>query len=236
MKTLLRFFFHLLYHQFAFTYDLVAAIVSFGRWKDWVMEAIPFIEGTRILEIGPGPGHLQRVLLSRGLFAVGMDESAQMTHLAKRGLEKYLVNSTQSGQLSEISDPVQFIYPLDYAQSNITRGIAQCIPFCDATFDTVVATFPAEYIFDPVTLTEAHRVLTQDGRFVILPGAVITGRGAWDRFMAWLFRITGQTPPNLSEIIHERSREPFAKAGFQVEVHELDVKLSIVFILVATKK
>jgi hypothetical protein len=53
--------------------------------------------------------------------------------------------------------------------------------------------------------------------------------------MAWVFRFTGQTPPNLSEIIHERSKEPFAKAGFQLEVHELDVKSSIVFIMVATK-
>ncbi len=65
MKTLLRFFFRLLYHQFAFTYDLVAATVSLGRWKDWVLSVVPFIEGTRILEIGHGPGHLQRALLEQ---------------------------------------------------------------------------------------------------------------------------------------------------------------------------
>jgi len=172
------------------------------------MEVIPFIEGTHILEIGHGPGHLQRILLSRKLIAVGLDESAQMGRLAKR-------NTDDSARL--------------------TRGLAQQLPFPDSTFDTVLSTFPSEYIFDPVTLTEANRVLTGKGRFVILPGTVITGRGVWDRFMAWLFRVTGQTPPNLSEIIHERSKEPFAKAGFQVEVHELDVKSSIVFIVVATK-
>ncbi len=74
MKTFLRFFFRLLYHQFAFTYDLVAAAVSFTRWKDWVMSVLPFIEGNWILEIGHGPGHLQRILLSRNLFTVGIDE------------------------------------------------------------------------------------------------------------------------------------------------------------------
>ena len=55
MKALLRLFFKLLYHQFAFTYDLVAAAVSFNRWKDWTREILPLIEGTRILELGYGP-------------------------------------------------------------------------------------------------------------------------------------------------------------------------------------
>ena len=34
MKNFMRVFFHLLYHPFAFTYDLVAAVVSFGQWKN----------------------------------------------------------------------------------------------------------------------------------------------------------------------------------------------------------
>lgn len=208
MKAILRLFFHLLYHQFAFAYDLVAATVSLGRWKDWVMSALPFIEGRRVLEIGHGPGHLQRILLDRDLVAVGIDESRQMGFLARR-------NTNGSALLA--------------------RGLAQRLPFPDSTFDTLVATFPAEYIFDPVTLTEAHRVLRENGRFVILPGAILTGRGAWDRFMAWTFRITGQTPPDLSEIIHERSKEPFAKAGFQVETHELELRSSVVFVMAAVK-
>lgn len=172
------------------------------------MSVIPFIEGNRILEIGHGPGHLQRFLLSRQLFAVGLDESTQMGRLAKRRTA---------------------------GSARLTRGLAQQLPFAESTFDTVVSTFPAEYIFDPATLTEAYRVLTDAGRLIILPGAVITGPGAWDRCMAWLFRITGQTPPNLSELIHERSKEPFAKAGLHVEVQELDIKSSIVFIMIATK-
>src|SRR5687767_6312726 len=35
MRRFMRVFFHLLYHPFAFTYDLVAAVVSFGQWKNW---------------------------------------------------------------------------------------------------------------------------------------------------------------------------------------------------------
>jgi SAM-dependent methyltransferase len=193
------------------------------------MEVVPFIEGTRVLEIGHGPGHLQRVLLSRGLVAVGLDESREMGRLAKRRIDEFF-RSTGNPPAKGISTSLTA-----YAQGNLTRGLSQHLPFPQSAFDSVVSTFPAEYIFDPRTLTEAHRVLTETGRFVILPGAVITGRGLWDRFMAWVFRFTGQTPPNLSEVLHERSKEHFANAGFQLEVHELDVKSSIVFIMVATK-
>jgi len=96
MKTLLRFFFRLLYHQFAFTYDLVAATVSLGRWKDWVMSVLPFVQGTRILEIGHGPGHLQRALLERNLLAVGLDESTQMGQLARHNLTRILRSKTEN--------------------------------------------------------------------------------------------------------------------------------------------
>jgi SAM-dependent methyltransferase len=227
MKTLLRFFFYLLYHPFAFTYDLVAATVSFNRWKDWVMSVIPLLEGNRILEIGHGPGHLQRFLLGRGLVAVGIDESRQMGRLAKRNL----AHGASPLQQVTLSPSTQSAY----AQGNLTRGLAQLLPFPTETFHTVVATFPAEYIFAPETLTEARRVLIPGGRFVILPGAIITGRGILDRLLAWVFRITGETPPDLAEIIHERSREPFSKAGFQVETQEVAIKSSLVFIILATK-
>ena len=226
MKILLRFFFRLLYHQFAFTYDLVAAMVSFNRWQDWVTSVIPFIEGSRILEIGHGPGHLQQILFSRNVSAIGIDESTQMGRLAKRNLTRFFTMETNSNPITQHRA---------YAQINLTRGIAQQLPFPSESFDTVVSTFPAEYIYDPETLTEAERVLTPAGRFVILPGAVITGRGTRDRALALLFRLTGQTPPDLSEILHQRSKVAFAKAGFQVEVHEIEVKSSLVFIMIATK-
>lgn len=227
MRALLRFFFHLLYHQFAFTYDLVAATVSMGRWRDWVLSVVPFIEGNQVLEIGHGPGHLQRVLLSQKLLAVGLDASPQMGQLARRNLRRFFRTNDDMPHPHDDRN--------DYTQINLTRGVAQQLPFPNEFFDTLVATFPAEYIFDPQTLKEAQRVLKQDGRFVILPGATILGRGVLDRAMAMLFRVTGQTPPNVSEILRERSREPFKKAGFQVEAHELNIRSSLVFILVATK-
>lgn len=207
------------------------------------MSVVPFIEGDRILEIGHGPGHLQRILLLRGLFAVGIDESAQMGRLAKRNRargpvpfspphEQILSSSNTHPDPSRLSDASR---QLAYTQINLTRGLAQRLPFRNQSFDTIVATFPAEYIFDPDTLAEAQRILAPGGRLVILPGAIITGRGLLERLMAWIYRITGETPPNLSEILHERSKKPFSQAGFDLEVHEIDVRSSLVFILLATK-
>jgi len=225
VKTLLRFFFRLLYHEFAFTYDLVAATVSIGRWKDWVLSVLPFIQGNRILEIGHGPGHLQLALQGRNLQAFGLDASPQMGQLARRNLKR-LIRSKTARSTNDRSA---------YAQINLTRGLSQSLPFPAESFDTLVSTFPAEYIFDSKTIAEAQRVLTANGCFVILPGATILGRGVLDRAMALLFRVTGETPPNLAEILHEKSRKPFASSGFHVVVHELNIRSSMVFILVATK-
>ena len=237
MRTFLRFFFYLLYHPLAFAYDLVAATVSLGRWKDWVLSVVPFIEGRRVLEIGHGPGHLQRFLLSRDLLAVGIDESAPMGRLAKQNLKKAFSSKPLSDSPTAISNNLLPNNHQDsgYAKINLTRSLAQLLPFPAECFDTVVATFPADYIFQMVTLEEARRVLVQGGRFVILPGASILGRGVMDRLMAFIFHLTGQTPPNLSEVLHEKTRDPFALANFQVEFHELEIRSSQVLILVATK-
>lgn len=226
MRILLRFFFYLLYHPLAFAYDLVAATVSLGRWKDWVLSVVPYIEGTRILEIGHGPGHLQRVLLSRQLLAVGIDASRQMGRLAKRTMTRSLTAGINDSTLGNNA----------YTQIQLTQGLAQKLPFPNHSFDTVVATFPAEYIFRSETLSEAQRVLVEGGRFVILPGATILGRSVMDHLMALIFHITGQSVPNLGEVLKERASKPFGDAGFHLQIHEVTIKSSLVFIIVATKE
>ena len=203
MRAILRIFFKLLYHQLAFAYDLVAASVSFNRWKDWVKSVIPFIEGNRILEIGHGPGHLHSVLLDRGLFAVGIDESKQMGSLAKRRAR---------------------------GSARLTRGLTQHLPFPSESFDTVISTFPADYINDPLTLAEVKRCLSDGGRFIVLPVA-------WPKnpFLDLLFRVTGESPSEALELVKTKFREPFVRSGFKTEVQTLDVKSSILLIVVATK-
>jgi ubiquinone/menaquinone biosynthesis C-methylase UbiE len=203
MQALLRIFFHFLYHQFAFAYDLVAATVSFGHWKKWILEVVPFIEGTRTLEIGHGPGHLQRVLLSQGLDSVAIDKSTSMGRLAQRNTD---------------------------SSARLTRGLAQHLPFADEAFDTIIATFPAEYIADPLTLSEVKRCLSDGGRFVVLPVAMPK-----NRFLSWLFNVTGQAPSDVRQVIQEKLKEPFITSDFDVETHVLEKTSGTLIVIVATK-
>src|SRR5204863_271960 len=41
----------------------------------------------------------------------------------------------------------------------------------DASFDTVVSTFPSEFIYDPDTIAEVERVLRPAGRLIVIEGA-----------------------------------------------------------------
>ena len=208
----LRIFFNLLYHPFAWTYDLVSWTISFGRWKDWIESVVPFIEGKCILELGHGPGHLQRILRDLSLFTVGLDESRQMGVLTK----KLLRNS-------------------GYTQLNLIRALGQDLPFSAEAFDTIVTTFPTEYIFEQQTLLEVRRTLTNGGRLIVLPVAWITGKGLLDKLLSWLFRFTGQAPSDPFDEVSNRLKDPFLKAGFQVKIQQVEVKSSLLLIVLVEK-
>lgn len=210
---LLRWFFYHLYHSLAWTYDLVAGIVSLGRWFLWIDSVIPFLQGSRVLELAYGTGHLQSQLAKlQGLTSFGLDESRQMATLTKRR-----------------------VLAAGRAAPNLVRAVAHEIPFPAATFDTIVATFPTEFIFQPVPLHEVHRLLKPGGCLVVLPVAWIVGRGFVERAAAWLFAFTRQVPPSPQEWIRAKLTQPLQAAGFQVAVHRLDAMDSIALVVVATK-
>lgn len=204
---LLEFFFHHLYHGLAFTYDLVAWMVSFGHWIEWTKTVIPHLRGTRLLELGHGPGHLQRILRDLGLGAFGLDESSQMSRLARRRL-------LQSG----------------YAHPNLTRGLGQALPFAAESFDSIVATFPAPYIAEARTLSEARRVLRNGGRLIVLPAA-------WPKsgILQWLYRVTGESPAEGVDILKKKTAALFTQTGFTVETKTIDVKSARLLWIIATK-
>jgi ubiquinone/menaquinone biosynthesis C-methylase UbiE len=202
----LRFFFYLIYEPFAWSYDLVAWVVSLGRWKNWVFSTLPELPGPRVLELGHGPGHLQLALNKKGVYVFGIDRSAPMGRIAHKRLH--------SGQ----------IIP------NLVRATAEHLPFPPKIFDQLVATFPSEYIVQPATLAEANRALSRNGKLVILPVAWIRGNQIWDRAAAWLFRVTGQTPNWDS-----RLSEPLRRAGFLVEEKRIHQDNSEIMLITATR-
>lgn len=169
-RSFLRLFFHLLYNEFAWCYDYVAWIVSRGQWQAWGEGALPHVTGDCVLELGHGPGHLLAKLSQRGFAPVGLDVSPFMARYAKRRLRNHGLGV------------------------GLIRARAQRLPFHRDSFDSVVATFPTEFITHPRTLKEVARVLRPRGHLVVVLGARFRGKGLTSRFMRWLYRITGQDP------------------------------------------
>jgi ubiquinone/menaquinone biosynthesis C-methylase UbiE len=160
--------FRLLYNELAWTYDFVAWLVSLGQWKAWGRASLDYLHGSRVLELGHGPGHLLLEMSRRGLFAVGADSSTQMGRQARR-------------RLAAQQEP-----------SRLVRSRVQNLPFRDRAFDSAVATFPTEFIVDPAALREANRVLESPGRLVSIPVVRLAGGSLPARLLRLLYRATGQ--------------------------------------------
>jgi ubiquinone/menaquinone biosynthesis C-methylase UbiE len=193
LSVFLRVFFLLLYEPFAWAYDWVAAVVSLGQWRQWVLSAVDHLPGPIVLELGHGPGHLQLALLYKeGVRAVGLDSSRQMTRIAFGRLVRHGF------------------------QPKLVSGYAQSLPFSDESFHQVVATFPSDYIWEPETLAEIHRVLTPEGDLLLLPAAWITGEQTLHKAAAWLFRVTRQSPAQEQTALR-KFRGRIGQAGFQVD-------------------
>jgi ubiquinone/menaquinone biosynthesis C-methylase UbiE len=206
LATPLRIFFSLLYHQFAWTYDWVASVVSIGMWNQWIQSVIPYLTGSCILELGHGPGHLLVTLNKMSRLVIGLDRSPQMSRIARQRLDK------------------------NNFSSRLILGSAQSLPLLSNSLDHIVATFPSEYIFNPQTITEAYRVLNPGGTWIIVPYAWITGGGLIHRAAAWLFNVTGESPQHDNVTL-----QPLENAGFLVTTEKVQLPTSKVLIVCAQK-
>ena len=218
---LVRFGFRLLYNELAWTYDGVSWLVSLGDWRAWQQAALPFVTGTDVLEIGHGPGHMLAALRQAGYRVVGLDLSPFMGQRAQK-------------RLGDGSTAVPLV------QADVTA-----MPFQLAVFDTVLATFPTEYVIDPLTLLNVSRVLRVNGRFIIIPEAHFTGAGPISRFLEWLYAITGQragpfaAPDSDTWSDHPvwaTMVERFTQAGFVLELTQIQLRRSMVTVLVAVRQ
>lgn len=204
--------FRLLYREMSWSYDAVSHVVSLGRWQSWRQACIPFLFGPRILELGCGPGHLQLELSELGFWPFGLDASAQMTRTAGQRLRR-------------ASQP-----------SLISRGVSQALPYQSGRFNSVVATFPTLYISDFDTLQEIRRVLTPNGRLVIVLDAQLGDGLPLRRLIDAAYRLTGQRAteaadplPRWSDVLCER----ISAVGMACEVHSVALSDSTVTLITA---
>ena len=215
LSSILKTFFHLLYHSCSWTYDTVAFFVSLGRWQSWVRYALQFLEGEKILELGYGPGHLQIDLAINDFLPFGIDESMFM---ARQSLRRFNHRITR---FNPDSPP------------RLVRGIAETLPFANDSFHSIVATFPTEYIFNTTTLIEIKRVLKPNGKLVVLLSAWPIGRNLMDKANLLLFRWTQQIPPQGADL--NSFIIPFNKAGFTAETRLVSLETSELLFIISTK-
>lgn len=144
----------LLYHSFAWAYDLVAWLVSFGNWAQWRRDSLDYLQPGSVLEAGFGTGELLIAMAEMGLDVAGLEFSPQMQRVTHRKLR----------------------------QRNLAiprvRGRSEALPLADDSFDNLVVTFPSHYIARTETLTAFFRVLKGQGR-VIVAGLTVRFTSRW---------------------------------------------------------
>ena len=132
-------------------YDRIAGIYDrlerpletrcFQQWRTMLWERV---QGPRVLEIGVGTGK-NMPFYHKGRQITAIDLSPRMLEQAKRRAER------------------------EHVEVDLRLGDAQALPFADASFDTVIATFVFCSVPDPVQgLREAARVLVPGGQLLLL--------------------------------------------------------------------
>jgi len=206
-RAFLRLFFRLLYNEFAWSYDVVAWLVSLGQWKAWGRTTLSHLRGARVLELGHGPGHLLAALAAEEYAPIGLDLSPAMARQAQQRLQK-----------AELQVP-------------LVRGRAQALPFRGSSFDCVVATFPTEFIVDPQTLQELTRILPPEGRLTVAVGVRFGGEDLVSSFLSWLYRVTGQNQSLPDSFIAQ-----LKQVGLSPQVTWEKVNRAAVLLIVAEKQ
>ena len=150
-SNVLRFLFGLLYRNRTL-YWLASTIPFAGQWRVWQRLVIPRLVGADVLEVGCGTGTLLADMVEEGYRCSAIDQSPAMLAATRDELRHRRL-------------------PLE--ETPVVQASAQRLPFADAAFDSVVSTFPTDYIYDPATLREIRRVLRPHGRLIIVLGATL---------------------------------------------------------------
>ncbi len=186
--------FELLYKN-RFLYWFASTIPFAGQWRVWQRLVLPRLRGHDVLEVGCGIGDLLVDMAQAGYRCQAIDRSPQMVaatrdKLARKGL---------------------------IGQAEVIEGRVQALPFGDAMFDSVVSTFPTEYISDLAALREIARVLRPGGRLIVVVGANLLPIGPLNFLLILLHALVygGSPRPALRRAERIRRRAWSASAGNQ---------------------
>ena len=143
-----KWFFETLYKN-RYLYRFASTVPFAGQWRVWQRLVLPRITGHDVLELGCGLGDLLVDMITAGYNCRAIEQSPQMVTATRDTLQRHGVGE----------------------KNLVLQGSARRLPFTPASFDTVVSTFPSEYIYDPDTIAEVARVLRPGGRLIVIEGA-----------------------------------------------------------------
>lgn len=139
---ILQALFRSLYGPGARIYDRFTRVVFAGEWRRWQLSALEHVlPGGVVVELGCGTGDLAGSVSDRFGTWIGLDISLEMIRTAR-----------QQQSLT----------------AHFVRADASAIPLREGSADTVLTTFPTNYIYEPAVMSEARRVLKSDGRLVVV--------------------------------------------------------------------
>jgi SAM-dependent methyltransferase len=127
------------WHERASTYDLVIGAVT-ARVGEELLDAVGAGPGTRLIDVGCGPGTITAAAAARGARAVGVDLAAGMLALGRAR----------------------------HPHLELLEGDAEALPFPDGTFDALVGGFVLNHLpAVEAAVAEAARVLAPGGRMAV---------------------------------------------------------------------
>ncbi len=144
-----------------YLYRFASTVPFAGQWHVWQRLVLTRITGNDVLELGCGLGDLLADMIEAGYQCRAVEHSPEMVAAARDTLQRRELGG----------------------KAEVIQGSAQHLPFADASFDTVVSTFPSEYIYDPDTIDEVARVLRPGGRLVVIEGANLLPVGFLQPFL-----------------------------------------------------
>jgi ubiquinone/menaquinone biosynthesis C-methylase UbiE len=170
-------------YKHRYLYRFASTVPFAGQWRVWQRLVLPRLQGHDVLEFGCGLGDLLADMAHAGYACYAVEQSPEMVQAARDTLKRHHLER----------------------QAAVIFGSAQHVPFSDEAFDTIVSTFPSEYIYDDDTIAEAARVLRPGGRLIVVEGANLLPTGFLQPFLV-LIQMLVYGPPALFGQRKQRTR------------------------------
>jgi demethylmenaquinone methyltransferase / 2-methoxy-6-polyprenyl-1,4-benzoquinol methylase len=150
------------------TYDRYARLLSFGQdphWRRFLVSRVQVGPTDTVLDVATGTAAVAIELTRRtGCHVVGLDQSVEMLDAGRGRVEA-----------ADLGDRIELVV-----------GIAERLPFEDASFDGLTCTYLLRYVDDPAaTMRELARVVRPGGTIAMLEFGLPQGlaRGAWELYV-----------------------------------------------------